>query len=132
MDSGLRGLAFFGLLEDVAFAIDAPVDSLDASQIGKNFQVGDCLSLAKFESDSMRVEAAVFNQMQIRELSDTAKAPIPSIPWKQIYGLCNRIVHGCSGEDMYIVQDTVSEDIPRLHAELAAINQQNQKSGSSC
>ena len=35
VDSGLRGLAFFGLLEDVATAIDAPVDLLDVSQIKK-------------------------------------------------------------------------------------------------
>ena len=75
----------------------------------------------------MRVEATVFNLMQIGELSktslsDTVKDSIPSIPWKQIYGLRNRIVHGYDGVDMRIVWDTVSEDIPRLRAELAAIN----------
>ena len=35
VDSGLRGLAFFGLLEDVSTAIDAPIDLLDVSQIEK-------------------------------------------------------------------------------------------------
>lgn len=39
VDSGLRGLAFFGLLEDVATAIDAPVDLLDVSQIEKNSRI---------------------------------------------------------------------------------------------
>lgn len=39
VDSGLRGLAFFGLLEDVTAAIDAPVDLLDVSQIEKNSQI---------------------------------------------------------------------------------------------
>lgn len=33
VDSGLRGLAFFGLLEDVASALEIPVDLLDVSQI---------------------------------------------------------------------------------------------------
>ena len=33
VDSGLRGLAFFGLLESVATALDAPVDLIDVSQI---------------------------------------------------------------------------------------------------
>ena len=33
VDSGLRGLAFFGLLEDVSTALDIPVDLLDVSQI---------------------------------------------------------------------------------------------------
>ncbi len=87
----------------------------------------DCRTLAEFESDTMRVEATVFNLMQIGELSKTSlseavKDSIPSIPWKQIYGLRNRIVHGYSGVDMRIVWDTVSEDIPRLRAELKSVN----------
>ena len=87
----------------------------------------DCQSLSDFEAKPMRVEATVFNLMQIGELSktslsDSVKDSIPSIPWKQIYGLRNRIVHGYAGVDMRIVWDTVSEDIPRLRAELAAIN----------
>lgn len=35
VDSGLRGLAFFGLLDGVASALDAPVDLIDASQVDK-------------------------------------------------------------------------------------------------
>lgn len=96
----------------------------------------DCRSLAKFESGSMRVEATVFNLMQIGELSkmslsDTVKDSIPGIPWRQIYGLRNRIEHGYDGVDMRIVWDTVSEDIPQLQAELAAINHQVQELGQS-
>ncbi len=33
VDSGLKGLAFFGLLEDVVTALDKNVDMLDVSQI---------------------------------------------------------------------------------------------------
>lgn len=39
VDSGLRGLAFFGLLEDVATAVEAPVDLLDITQIEKNSRI---------------------------------------------------------------------------------------------
>lgn len=39
VDSGLRGLAFFGLLEDVVSALDAPIDLLDTSQIQKGSQI---------------------------------------------------------------------------------------------
>ena len=35
VDSGLRGLAFFGLLDGVASALDVPVDLIDASQVDK-------------------------------------------------------------------------------------------------
>ena len=51
-----------------------------------------CRQLADFEADSMRVEAAVFNLMQIGELaktslSDDTKEQITAIPWRQIYGM---------------------------------------------
>lgn len=86
----------------------------------------DCTSLEAFESNPMRVEATVFNLMQIGELakqslSDETKRQITSIPWQQIYGLCNRIVHGYAGVNMQIVWDTVRYDIPTLHEELKAV-----------
>ena len=82
-----------------------------------------CSGLADFEADSMRVEACVFNLMQIGELaktdlSDEAKAEINNIPWKQIYGMRNRIVHGYEGVEMSIVWDTISYDLPELKKEL--------------
>lgn len=85
-----------------------------------------CSSLDDFEADTMRVEATVFNLMQIGELakeslSDEVKESIKTIPWQQIYGLRNRIVHGYSGVNMQIVWDTVSEDIPTLQKELQSI-----------
>ena len=71
----------------------------------------------------MRVEACVFNLMQIGELaktalSDEAKANITTIPWKQLYGMRNRIVHGYSGVDMSIVWDTINDDLEPLKAEI--------------
>ena len=85
----------------------------------------DCHSREEFEANPMRVEATVFNLMQIGELakeslSDETKAEIKTIPWNQIYGLRNRIVHGYSGVNMQIVWDTVNEDIPALREEIAA------------
>ncbi len=71
----------------------------------------------------MLVEATVFNLMQIGELaktalSDEAKAQIKTIPWTQLYGMRNRIVHGYSGINLSIVWDTISIDIPQLRDEL--------------
>ena len=79
-----------------------------------------------FQADSMRVEATVFNLMQIGELSkfslsDDAKTRLSSIPWHQLYGMRNRIVHGYSGINMRIVWDTVKSDIPELDRELEEI-----------
>lgn len=83
----------------------------------------DCACLADFQQDNMRVEACVFNLMQIGELAKTAlsdemKQQITTIPWKQIYGMRNRIVHGYSGVNMQIVWDTIHDDLPDLAKEL--------------
>lgn len=39
VDSGLSGLAFFGLLESVATALDTPVDLIDVSQIERGSRI---------------------------------------------------------------------------------------------
>lgn len=83
----------------------------------------NCSSFADFQKDKMRIEACVFNLMQIGELaktslSDNAKNRIPSIPWKQIYGMRNRIVHGYEGIEMKIVWETIKHDLPMLKKEL--------------
>ena len=83
----------------------------------------ECTSLDDFQSDPMRVEACVFNLMQIGELaktalSDEAKNQIVTIQWKQLYGMRNRIVHGYSGVDMRIVWDTIHNDLPSLQNEI--------------
>ncbi len=39
VDSGLRGLAFFGLLEGVASTLSVPVDLIDVSQVEKGSQI---------------------------------------------------------------------------------------------
>ena len=80
-------------------------------------------SLGDFQADTMCVEACVFNLMQIGELaktslSDEAKNEINTIPWKQLYGMRNRIVYGYSGVDMRIVWDTINDDLPALSAEI--------------
>ena len=73
----------------------------------------------EFEADDMCVEETVFNMMQIGELSkmslsDEVKSAIKNVPWKQIYGLRNRIVHGYDGIDLSIVWRTVKEDLEPL------------------
>lgn len=83
----------------------------------------NCNGLDDFQTDSMRVDACVFNLMQIGELAkisltDEFKAEALSIPWKQLYGMRNRIVHGYSGVDMRIIWDTIREDLPLLKIEL--------------
>ena len=77
----------------------------------------------EFQADQMCVEATVFNLMQIGELakvslSNEAKAAIKTIPWNQIYGMRNRIVHGYEGVNFTIVWDTIKDDLPELVKEI--------------
>lgn len=83
----------------------------------------DYSDLDSFQNNNMLVEACVFNLMQIGELAkasltDEFKAQITTIPWKQLYGMRNRIVHGYSGVDMKIVWDTICCDLPTLKTEV--------------
>lgn len=43
---------------------------------------------------------------------------ITTIPWKQIYGMRNRIVHGYEGVEMRIVWDAIKTDLPLLKNEV--------------
>ena len=90
----------------------------------------DCHSLEEFERDQIRVDATVFNLMQIGELaktllSDEVKQQITAVPWNDIYGLRNRIVHGYSGINLRMIWDTVSGDLQPLHEELSSVLRNN-------
>lgn len=78
-----------------------------------------------FISDMRTVEACVFNLSQIGELcrivDDSFSREHPEIPWREIYGLRNRIVHDYDGVNLQLVWQIISEDIPSLMASLKKI-----------
>jgi len=45
----------------------------------------------------------------------------PSIPWKEIVGMRNRLVHGYDVIDLDVLWDTVQIDLPQLIEELERI-----------
>lgn len=73
-------------------------------------------------SDTKLVDACVFNLGQIGELcrivdEKFAKAH-PEIPWREMNGLRNRIVHDYEGVNLKLVWEIISEDIPELQRTL--------------
>jgi uncharacterized protein with HEPN domain len=50
-----------------------------------------------------------------------SKKKYPSIPWLQIAGIRNRLVHGYDAVDPDILWDTIIDDLPPLIAELEKI-----------
>ena len=45
----------------------------------------------------------------------------PSIPWAQVVGMRNRLVHGYDQVDLRVLWDTVQEDLPPLITEIEKI-----------
>lgn len=43
---------------------------------------------------------------------------LPGIPWSEVAGMRDRIIHGYDNVDLDVVWRTVREDLPRLVAEL--------------
>ena len=77
------------------------------------------IDYASFAEDSKLVEACVFNLSQMGELcrsvDDAYALAHPQIPWNEMYGLRNRIVHDYEGVNLLLVWQILSEDIPTLH-----------------
>lgn len=77
-----------------------------------------CKNLDDFQNNSMLVEACVFNLTQIGELvtkiSEKTKNLNKEIPWKDISGMRNKIVHDYFSINLNIVWDTIQNDLPKL------------------
>lgn len=50
-----------------------------------------------------------------------ARNRYPSIPWAQVIGMRNRLVHGYDQVDIRVLWDTVQEDLPPLITKLEKI-----------
>ena len=48
----------------------------------------------------------------------------PTVPWKSIIGMRNRLIHGYFDIDLKVVWQTVKKDIPILHNEIKKIMEQ--------
>ncbi|MGP1574918.1 HepT-like ribonuclease domain-containing protein [Selenomonas sp.] len=83
-------------------------------------------SYEEFQANDMLLEACVFNLSQIGELTaklnDNFKKQYPQVPWAQIYGLRNRIVHDYEGVNLRLIWEIISEDMPDLQRTLNDIN----------
>lgn len=76
----------------------------------------------EIEGDAVLVDSVMFRLVQIAENSDklTAnfKSENASLPWREIKGMRNRIVHDYGFIDMTIIYDTVTKDIPKMYETL--------------
>jgi uncharacterized protein with HEPN domain len=54
-------------------------------------------------------------------VSSEMKSSYPHIPWPEIVGMRNRLIHGYDTVDLKVLWDTISEDLPPLIADLEKI-----------
>jgi uncharacterized protein with HEPN domain len=99
------------------------VDILEAARLLQKFVEG--VNQDTFENDLMR-QAAVMRQLEImgeaaRRLSEETRQELSEIPWHQIIGMRNRLIHVYDDVDLAIVWDTVQNDLPPLMSQLEKI-----------
>lgn len=73
-----------------------------------------------FFAERMRQDATI-RKLQVigqavKSLSDSAKSRQPHIPWKQIAGLRDKVIHDYFGVNLDIVWAVVEKDLPALRA----------------
>jgi uncharacterized protein with HEPN domain len=75
-----------------------------------------------FLADDKTVDAVVRNLEIIgeasRKMPDDFKTRHPSVPWAQMAGLRNRVVHDYTGVDLEIVWEIVKTSLPELRKQL--------------
>ena len=87
---------------DIEFIIDATKD----------------VSLEDFESNELLASAICFKFIQISEnvakISEGYRYGNPEIPWGDIRGMRNRIVHDYGNVSLEVVYKTIKEDLPNI------------------
>lgn len=80
------------------------------------------LDYDSFSKNEVIAEACAFNFGQLGELSHKLEEEFqqnnPSIPWKAIYGMRNKIIHDYEGINLKVVWETITEDLPVLIEQL--------------
>ena len=78
-----------------------------------------------FSSDSLLTEACVFNLSQLGELTTKLSTDFlqqhPDLPWMQMKGLRNKIVHDYEGVNLVLVWEIISSDLPELREQLKSL-----------
>ena len=57
----------------------------------------------------------------VRNLPQDFKEKYPNVPWKEIAGMRNKLIHEYFGVNYGIIWRTVKEDIPRLRTQINEI-----------
>lgn len=80
------------------------------------------VGIREIGENELLLDSMLFRLIQVQEnakmLTDEYKKTHNSIPWTDIAGLRNRIVHDYGNVDLEVVYDTLINDVPWLISEL--------------
>lgn len=83
------------------------------------------VSLAELGTNDDLVAASAWRLAVIGEaagrISVAYRQQHPEIPWLQIVGMRNRLIHGYDAIDLEVVWSTVQNDLPNLVSQLATL-----------
>jgi len=109
--------------------IDYLRDILDAAEKIEKFTQG--MVLEQFKKDDKTAFAVVRALEIIGEAAKNVPEPVkdryPSLPWKEMAGIRDKLVHEYFGADLNVVWNTVKQDIPPLKPLIAEIIEKTAK-----
>ena len=102
--------------DDTAYLLDMLVAARDAAAFAEG------VSYTEFERDR-RTQLSILKSLEIvgeaaAHISEDTRKKHPAIPWPEIVGMRNRLVHVYFDIDLPLVWDTVCNDLPVLIARL--------------
>jgi len=103
--------------------LDYVEDIVDAMEKAETLLEG--VTFEQFEAD-FRINFAVVRALEIvgeatKRLPSTLRDQYPNIPWKEMAGMRDRIIHGYDNVNYKIVWDTVKKRIPAVKPQLQQI-----------
>ncbi len=76
-------------------------------------------SYDEFINDDVKADSMMFRVIQISEnckkLSETFKKEHLGVPWSQIIGLRNKLVHDYNMVDLNVVYISLTKDVPKVY-----------------
>lgn len=103
--------------------LDLLNDMRDSAAKARAFVVG--MDFAGFAGDDKTVYAVV-RALEIvgeaaKRIPDDIRSQAPSLPWRSMSGMRDKLVHDYVSVDVEIVWRTVAEDLPDLETKIAAL-----------
>ncbi len=103
--------------------IDYLRDILDAVDEALQFVKG--MEFEQFVADN-RTNFAVVRALEIigeaaKNIPPAVRQRYPDVPWKEMSGMRDKLIHGYFGVDLRVVWRTAQEDLPTLRAQMVRV-----------